>query len=84
MYPLVVLLGSAAVRRDIGVWRYGLPLSVIGLAISVEADVGYRYVCYGSSVYWALSFCVRIHFDPDDGWQRVPCPHRANAAVETA
>ena len=35
MYPLVVLLGSAAVRRDIGVWRYGLPLSVIGLAISI-------------------------------------------------
>ncbi len=35
MYPLVVLLGSAAIRRDIGVWRYGLPLSVIGLAISI-------------------------------------------------
>ncbi len=35
MYPLVVLLASAAIRRDIGVWRYGLPLSVIGLAISI-------------------------------------------------
>tara|TARA_Y100001934_G_scaffold4977_1_gene6948 strand:+ start:1435 stop:2022 length:588 start_codon:yes stop_codon:yes gene_type:complete len=35
MYPLVLLLGSAAIRRDIGVWRYGLPLSVIGLAISI-------------------------------------------------
>ena len=35
MYPLVILLGSAALRRDIGVWRYGLPLSVIGLAISI-------------------------------------------------
>ena len=27
MYPLVVLLGSAANTEDIGVWRYGLPLS---------------------------------------------------------
>tara|TARA_Y100001936_G_scaffold151196_1_gene147448 strand:+ start:597 stop:926 length:330 start_codon:yes stop_codon:yes gene_type:complete len=35
MYPLVLLLGSAAIRRDIGVWRYGLPLSVIGLTISI-------------------------------------------------
>jgi len=34
MYPLVVLLGIAAVRRDRGIWRYVLPLAVIGAAIS--------------------------------------------------
>ncbi len=49
----------------------------------VEAGVGYRYVRYGGSVHWALSFCVRIYFDPDDGWQRVPRPHRAHASAET-
>ncbi len=35
MYPLVAVLGVAALRRDREVWWYGLPLSVIGLAISV-------------------------------------------------
>jgi len=34
MYPLVVVLGIAAWRRDVGVWRYAVPLSGIGLAIS--------------------------------------------------
>jgi disulfide bond formation protein DsbB len=34
MYPLVVLLGIAALRRDRGVWRYVLPLAVIGAGIS--------------------------------------------------
>ncbi len=35
MYPLAVILLVAAVRKDRGIWRYGLPLSVIGLAISL-------------------------------------------------
>ncbi|MDT8369147.1 MAG: disulfide oxidoreductase [Longimicrobiales bacterium] len=35
MYPLVVILGVAVLRRDIGVWRYALPLSVTGGLISV-------------------------------------------------
>ncbi len=30
MYPLVVLLGVAVIRDDPGVWRYALPLVVIG------------------------------------------------------
>lgn len=30
MYPLVVLLGVAVLRDDPGVWRYALPLVVIG------------------------------------------------------
>lgn len=34
MYPLVVVLGIAAVRRDRGIWRYVLPLAVIGAGIS--------------------------------------------------
>lgn len=35
MYPLVVVLGVAALRRDREIWWYALPLSVIGFAISV-------------------------------------------------
>jgi len=35
MYPLVPLLAVAALRRDAGVWRYGLPLAGGGLLLSV-------------------------------------------------
>lgn len=34
MYPLVVVLGVGFVRGDPGVWRYALPLPLIGLLIS--------------------------------------------------
>jgi disulfide bond formation protein DsbB len=34
MYPLVLVLGVGLLRGDTGVWRYGLPLSVVGLVIS--------------------------------------------------
>jgi disulfide bond formation protein DsbB len=34
MYPLVVVLGVAAVRRDPHVWRTAVPLAVIGSAVS--------------------------------------------------
>ena len=35
MYPLVIVLGVGLLRRDFGVWRYGLPLSAIGLIIAI-------------------------------------------------
>jgi disulfide bond formation protein DsbB len=35
MYPLVVVLGVAAWRRDRGAWRTALPLAVIGAAIAI-------------------------------------------------
>jgi disulfide bond formation protein DsbB len=34
MYPLVLLLGIAAIRRDVGVRIYAVPLALIGAAIS--------------------------------------------------
>lgn len=34
MYPLVPLLGIATFRQDRGIWRYALPLSVVGLGTS--------------------------------------------------
>ncbi len=34
MYPLSAILGVAFLRRDTGVWRYALPLTLIGLSIS--------------------------------------------------
>lgn len=33
MYPLIVILGIAVLRRDATIWRYVLPLSLIGAAI---------------------------------------------------
>jgi len=34
MYPLVFVLGVGALRRDPGVWRFALPLPVVGLVIA--------------------------------------------------
>jgi disulfide bond formation protein DsbB len=34
MYPLVFVLGVGMLRGDTGVWRYGLPLAVVGLLIA--------------------------------------------------
>jgi hypothetical protein len=34
MYPLVLVLGVALLVRDAHAWRYGLPLSVVGLLIA--------------------------------------------------
>ncbi len=34
MYPLVLILGVGFALGDVGVWRYALPLSLIGLVIS--------------------------------------------------
>jgi len=35
MYPLVLVLGAGMVSGDAGVWRFALPLPVVGLVISV-------------------------------------------------
>ena len=35
MYPLVPILGIAAVRRDVGVRRYVAPVAAVGAAISI-------------------------------------------------
>ncbi|MBW3534010.1 MAG: disulfide bond formation protein B [Gemmatimonadetes bacterium] len=34
MYPLVLVLAVGWARSDAGVWRYGLPLALVGLAVS--------------------------------------------------
>lgn len=35
MYPLVLILGIAAIRRDVGVRIYAIPLALVGIAISI-------------------------------------------------
>jgi len=35
MYPLVLILGIAAFRKDASVWRHTLPLALVGLAIAI-------------------------------------------------
>jgi hypothetical protein len=35
MYPLVLVLGVGVLRKDVNAWSYGLPLSVVGLAIAL-------------------------------------------------
>lgn len=34
MYPLVFVLGVGLIRGDLGVWRFALPLSVVGLLVA--------------------------------------------------
>lgn len=34
MFPLVIILGLAAWRGDMGIWRYGLPLAIAGWLIA--------------------------------------------------
>lgn len=48
MYPLVLVLGVGAVTGEARVWRVGLPLSLIGLAISI----------YHVSIQWQPSLDV--------------------------
>ena len=35
MFPLAVILGIACLRDDVGVWRYALPLALMGAAIAL-------------------------------------------------
>jgi len=35
MYPLVLILGIAAIRNDTSVWRHALPLAIVGLVIAI-------------------------------------------------
>lgn len=34
MFPLALILGIAAWRGDLGVWRYGLPIALAGLLVA--------------------------------------------------
>ena len=43
MYPIVFVLGVGLFKRDPAAWRYALPLSLVGLAISLHhVSVQYR------------------------------------------
>ena len=35
MYPLVLILGIAVIRKDENAWIYGAPLSIIGIIVSI-------------------------------------------------
>jgi disulfide bond formation protein DsbB len=48
MYPLVFVLGVGLLRGDLGVWRYGLPLALIGLVIAA----------YHTTIQWMPSLDV--------------------------
>jgi disulfide bond formation protein DsbB len=64
MYPLTVVLGIGAMRRDRGVWWYALPLSIVGTGLAV-----YHYLLEripsleGGSGCEALNPCNIIWFE---------------------
>ena len=52
MFPLAVILGVASLRGDIGIWRYGLPLAVIGALIA-----GFHSLTYAGILPAAIVPC---------------------------
>ncbi len=60
MYPLVVVLGVAAWRRDAGVRRYGLPLAIIGGAIAAFHYAVQRFPDLDAGVCAVGSPCAAV------------------------
>ncbi len=65
MYPLVLILGIAAIRRDIGIRIYAIPVAAVGLVISSyhyllewfpEIDAGVCKVGIPCSQVWFREF----------------------------
>ncbi len=50
MYPLVFVLGVGMIRGEASVWRYGLPLAVVGLGIAL----------YHIAIQWMPSLDVGV------------------------
>jgi hypothetical protein len=59
IYPLVVLTGVAAWRRDAQVWRYVVPIAGLGAAVSVWHLVIERYPSLGGACDPAAPCAVR-------------------------
>ena len=62
MYPLVVILGIAAWRRDIGVRRYAVPLAAIGAVISTYHYALEWFPWLDSGVCVATMPCTLVWF----------------------
>ena len=60
MYPLVLILAIAAIRRDVGVRRYALPLALVGGALSTYHVVLERYPSLESGTCDATNPCSFI------------------------
>jgi disulfide bond formation protein DsbB len=54
MFPLAIVLGVAVFRADREVWRYGLPLSGVGLLIA-----GYHVLLYHGLISVGIAPCAR-------------------------
>ncbi|PZU85690.1 MAG: disulfide bond formation protein B [Chelatococcus sp.] len=52
MFPLAILLAVASFRGDAGIWRYGLPLAVIGMAIA-----GFHSLLYAGLIPEGIQPC---------------------------
>ncbi|QFT88137.1 Disulfide bond formation protein C [Bacillus sp. THAF10] len=49
MYPLVVLLGIAAIKKDAGIVTYALPFSIIGGSISIYHYLVQKVAFFGEN-----------------------------------
>ncbi|MBM1691395.1 disulfide bond formation protein B [Sulfitobacter geojensis] len=53
MFPLAVILGIAAWRSDLSIWRYAVPLAVIGGAIAL-----YHWLLYAGVLPEPITPCT--------------------------
>ena len=52
MFPLALVLGIAAWRGDLGVWRYGLPIAVAGVLLA-----GFHTLLYYGVIPESITAC---------------------------
>ena len=83
MYPLVLLLGIAAFRRDIGIRLYAIPLAAIGAVISAYhyllewgIDVSRGACVVGDALQPGVVPSVRLHQPALPGADGLPAHHR--------
>ena len=72
MYPMAVILGVAALRRDAGVRRYALPVVAIGATISVWHILIERFPSLESSTSCELSNPCSIIWTEHFGYMTIP------------
>ncbi len=63
MYPQVLLLGMAALRRDIGIRPYAMAMSLIGAAISFYHVIIQRFPSLSTGACSADAPCTQINLE---------------------
>ncbi len=72
MYPLVLLLMVGILRKDPGIYKYVLPLSIIGFSISLYHNLLYYHILPESVAPCTIGVSCTTHFNLWFGFLSVP------------